>query len=77
MSSTSDVVTTGRTVTVRNVATGAVRDYLFVDADPQPAAGRLNAASPVGRAVLGHHVGEHVVVEAPRGSRELEILAVL
>jgi transcription elongation GreA/GreB family factor len=40
------------------------------------AAGRLSSASPVGKALLGHRVGDLVVVRTPRGIRPLLIGAI-
>ncbi|MBQ4400679.1 MAG: GreA/GreB family elongation factor, partial [Synergistaceae bacterium] len=32
--------------------------------------------SPVGQAVLGHAIGEEVIVRIPRGTRRLRIMAI-
>jgi transcription elongation factor GreA len=67
----------GTSVRVRHADTGESAEYRLVgpieaDAD----GGRVSVASPVGRALVGARPGETVVVEAPRGPAELEILAV-
>lgn len=36
----------------------------------------ISAASPIGRALLGHRVGDRVEVETPGGVRSLEVIAV-
>lgn len=40
------------------------------------AAGRISIQSPIGRALLGKHIGDEVEVNAPAGKRVYEILAV-
>jgi transcription elongation factor GreB len=56
---------------------GARTTWRLVGPDEaDPARGRVSALSPVGRALLGGRVGEHVLVTRPGGSRELEIVAI-
>ena len=38
--------------------------------------GRISDESPIGRALLGHRVGETVTVEAPAGEMRFTILSV-
>jgi transcription elongation factor GreA len=42
--------------------------------ESDPSEGRISDESPLGRAVLGHHLGDHVRVHSPAGLREFEIL---
>lgn len=52
---------------------------VFQLVDPREAdvaAGRLSIISPVGQALLGHAMGDQVVVETPAGERRLWIVAV-
>jgi len=44
--------------------------------EANPRSGLLSVASPMGRALLGKRAGDTAVVERPRGSTELEVLAV-
>ena len=44
--------------------------------DAAAAEGRLSSASPVGKALLGHRVGDRVDVRTPRGIRPLLIGAI-
>ena len=37
---------------------------------------RISQKSPVGQAVLGHAIGEEVIVRIPRGTRRLRIMAI-
>ncbi len=45
-------------------------------AESDPSAGRISAASPVGRALLGQHAGDDVVVRTPRGEARYRVLRV-
>ena len=44
--------------------------------DSDPAAGRISSASPVGRALVGHDVGDSIVVRTPAGERRYRIVEV-
>ena len=72
-----DIVSIGSTVTIR--------DMEFPDDEPEsftivgmtesnPAENKNSDQSPVGKALLGRKKGEKVVVEAPGGEFEYEIL---
>lgn len=45
-------------------------------AESDPAAGRISAASPVGRALLGATVGDEAIVRTPGGERRYRVLAI-
>jgi transcription elongation factor GreB len=63
-------------VTVRDEA-GTQSVWRIVGPDEADARdGRLSAASPIARALLGKRAGETVVVELPRGQAEFEIVDV-
>jgi len=65
----------GSRVTVE--ADGETVAYTIVGAsDSDPAAGRISSASPVGRALVGHDVGDTVAVKTPAGERHYRILEV-
>ena len=49
---------------------------IVASADARPGEGRLSAASPVGRALLGCVTGDTVTVTTPRGERRLTVRAV-
>ena len=52
-----------------------VEEYVIALApEADPAAGRLSADSPLGRAVLGHHAGERLRVRTPGGVRQVYVL---
>ena len=65
----------GSRVTVE--ADGETVAYTIVGAsDSDPAAGRISSSSPVGRALVGHDVGDSVVVRTPAGDRHYRIIEV-
>jgi regulator of nucleoside diphosphate kinase len=73
-----DVVTIGSQVRVRDLDTQRTRVIRVVlpgvsDAD----AGRISVLAPLGGAVLGRRVGDHVVWHAPGGLRRLRVEAIL
>jgi transcription elongation factor GreA len=56
---------------------GETVSYTLVGAfESNPGEGRLSAASPVGRALLGAVAGDVVTVETPRGAVEYRVLSV-
>ena len=44
--------------------------------EANPMKGRVSDDAPLGRAMLGKHVGEHVVVDAPMGTIEYEVISI-
>lgn len=71
----TDVVRFGANVTVR--ADGGTRRHRIVGVDEaDPAHGRIAFVAPLARALLGHAVGDTILLRAPRGDEELEIVAV-
>ena len=65
----------GSRVTVE--ADGETVAYTIVGAsESDPTAGRISSASPVGRALVGHDVGDAVVVRTPAGERHYRIIGV-
>ena len=62
-------VTLGSRVVLRHADTDREIPYLLVDSsEADPTNGKLSVASPVGKAVLNHAVGDRVEVTTPRGS---------
>jgi transcription elongation factor GreA len=71
------VLDLGERVLLRDLESGSRLEYELVGSlEADPWAGRISAASPIGRALLGRRPGEVAVVDAPKGRRRLEILAV-
>ena len=75
--SRAGMVSLGSKVTVRDAATGEEDTYEIVgsqEADPMQF--RVSDDSPIGKALVDRKKGDKVVVHAPAGDFELEILAI-
>ena len=71
-----DVVRFGATVTVRE-NNGAETPYRIVGVDEtDPDRGEVSWLSPIARALVNTRLGERIVFKAPRGAKELEIVAI-
>jgi transcription elongation factor GreA len=71
------VASVGTRVKVKDVDHGDEDEYEIVgSAEADPGRGRLSNESPVGRALIGHKVGDVVEVTAPAGPIRLEILEI-
>lgn len=67
----------GSTVEIEDLDTGKTVTYQIVGEDEADIkAGRISVGSPIARALIGKEVGDVVVVKAPGGDIEYEILAV-
>jgi transcription elongation factor GreA len=56
---------------------GETATYTIVGAsESHPASGRISSSSPVGRALVGHDVGDEIVVRTPAGERRYTIVAI-
>jgi transcription elongation factor GreA len=65
----------GSQVTVEH--DGDTLTYTIVGAsESHPTSGRISSASPVGRALVGHDVGDEVTVATPAGERRYRIIAI-
>ncbi len=72
-----DAVSMGSVVTVKRLSDGVEAKYEIVGfAQSNPAQGKISDESPVGMALMGAKEGETVVVEAPIGNLEYEIVAI-
>ncbi len=71
-----DRVLFGCTVTVEDEE-GECKTFSIVGVDEiSPEEGRISWVSPVGRALLGHRLGDVVTVRIPQGEEDLEIVRV-
>ncbi len=71
------VVGIGSKVTVRDVEYDEVEIYQNVGSqEVDPAQGRISDDSPLGKGLVGHKIGEVVIVEAPVGDLQFEIMDV-
>ncbi len=72
-----DQVCFGATVTVKDVDLGDEEEYTLVGAgDENYDKGRILVTSPLGQGLLGKKIGQTAEIPAPKGSYELEILAI-
>ena len=70
------MVSLGSVVNLRNSDEREYR-YMLVGAyEANPSAGRISNESPVGKALLGHKVGDLVLVSTPGGVKEYTILTI-
>lgn len=72
----TEVVHIGSKVTITNSAKQQFEYKIVGFAQANPDEGKISDESPVGKALLGHKVGETVTVEAPVGLLEFQIVAI-
>ena len=72
----SEVVHVGSVVTIKGTAKGSVEKTFTITgfAQADSTKGRISDESPVGKALMGHKVGDKVSVEAPRGVMTYKIV---
>lgn len=67
----------GCTVTIHDVAYGDRETYTIVGStEVDPGNGRISLKSPIGRALMGHRIGDLVEVQTPGGVVEFEIVEI-
>jgi len=72
----TELVSLGSVVNLRNSDEREYR-YMLVGAyEANPSAGRISNESPVGKALLGHKIGDLVLVSTPGGVKEYTILTI-
>jgi len=54
-----------------------IRYKLVTSEDVDVSKGMISTSSPIGRGLLGKHVGDTVKIQIPGGSRELEIVELI
>ncbi len=68
----------GSTVEIKNISSKTEEKYTLVGTtEADPLSGKISNESPLGVALLGKKKGETVVVDAPSGKFEYEILEIL
>jgi len=76
-SSSSEYVTLGSRVTIRERGSDELETYLIVgSAEADPSDGRISNVSPIGQALMGHAVGDVVTVDTPGGELVVEIVSI-
>ena len=72
-----DVVNVGLKVKVKDIDAGFEEEYSIVGAtESDPFNGKISNESSVGKALIGHRVGEKVAVEVPDGIINYEIIEI-
>jgi transcription elongation factor GreA len=70
-----DYVVFGSSVVLENIDTGETVEYKLVGPDESDVEnGRISISSPLGRAMLGKRPGDEIVLNAPGGKREYELI---
>ena len=72
----SDVVTVGSTVTVQEESFDPEAYYVVGAKEADPRSGKISNESPIGRALMGHKVGDVVEAETPGGKLKFKILKI-
>jgi transcription elongation factor GreA len=78
MDVSTETVHIGSVVTIKETTRGAKERVFHITgfAQANPAEGKISDESPVGKALMGHKVGDKVVVEAPRGEMTYKIVKI-
>lgn len=73
----SDIIHVGSKVKIKDLEDGEILDYQIVGfSQADPGNGRISDESPVGKALIGHKVGETVEAETPSGILSFDILEI-
>lgn len=74
---TGETVNLGTTVKLRDRETDELFEYTIVgSAEADPLNYKISNESPIGRAILGHKIGDMVKVKVPSGVMEYEIMSI-
>lgn len=74
---TKDVITIGSKIAITEGADGTPEQYHIVGSvEADPLHGYISNESPLGRALMGHKVGDRVKIKAPDGEIEFHVVAV-
>ena len=72
----TDTIQVGSRVTVQEGGDPAETYFLVGATEADPRNGKISNESPIGKALLGGHVGDEVVVSTPGGEIRLKILKI-
>ena len=72
----NDVVQIGSQVTVQEDGFDAETYEIVGSAEANPGSGRISNESPLGKALLGHQVGDRVKFDTPGGRVEVKVLTI-
>lgn len=74
---TTDAISVGSVITIKHTKLGRVDTYKIVGStEAAPLQKKISDESPVGKAMIGHRVGDLVEVEAPSGIIVYEVLEI-
>jgi len=71
-----DVVDMGAKVTIQENDYPPETYHIVGPAEANPRIGKISQESPIGRALIGHRVGDEVAVQTPGGEIRFKILAI-
>lgn len=71
-----EVVGIGNHITIQEDDFPEEKYHLVGPQEANPANGRISYESPIGTALIGHKVGETVIVNTPNGQLKLKILVI-
>jgi len=67
----------GCTIVIENMDTGESAKYQLVGPDESDVGqGRISISSPLGKSLVGKKIGEEIVVQAPGGKRNYELIEI-
>jgi transcription elongation factor GreA len=69
-----DVVDIGAHITIQEGSYPPETYHMVGPKEADPVQGRISHASPIGRALLGHRIGDEVIAETPNGVIQFKIL---
>lgn len=72
----ADTIQVGSTVTIQEEGYDEETYTIVGAAEANPRNGKISNESPIGKAILGHRVGEEVQVETPDGAFKVRILKI-
>lgn len=73
----TETVNVGSKVKIKDIEYDEILEYHLVGStEADPAKGKISDESPVGKALIGHRIGDTVEVEAPAGILNFEIVEI-
>ncbi|HLY25051.1 MAG TPA: transcription elongation factor GreA [Aggregatilineales bacterium] len=72
----SNIIVVGSEVTVQEGSDAPETFFIVGAAEADPRSGKISNESPLGRALLGHKVGDTVKVDAPAGQLAFKVKAI-
>jgi transcription elongation factor GreA len=74
---TEEKVVFGTTVSIKDLASGEIKKYTLVGQDESDLKnGKISVTSPVGKALIGHRVGDELTVTTPAKKFNYKILSI-